>query len=177
MNLVRNSILCHALSRGLAGYREASTTARAQLEAVSFDHKADEAAFRQDLLNIARTTLSSKILTQVRPSHCQLCCVAFHLSSTRLVGNEDVCYSRRNRAPWASDEVRRMVGSAWPLVALTATKCCLWRQASFSSTVRERPAFGRKECQLVRENSQNIAIDVCRRRISSLSWRWMRCCG
>jgi T-complex protein 1 subunit beta len=40
--------------------------ARDQLEAVSFDHKADEAAFRQDLLNIARTTLSSKILTQVR---------------------------------------------------------------------------------------------------------------
>ena len=38
--------------------------AREQLEAVSFDHKADEAAFRQDLLNIARTTLSSKILTQ-----------------------------------------------------------------------------------------------------------------
>ena len=55
-----------------AGYREASTVARDQLEAVTFDHKADEAAFRQDLLNIARTTLSSKILTQARPCHCGL---------------------------------------------------------------------------------------------------------
>jgi hypothetical protein len=32
--------------------------------AIARDNKADEAAFRQDLLNIAKTTLSSKILTQ-----------------------------------------------------------------------------------------------------------------
>ena len=37
--------------------------AQQRLEAVSVDNSADKEAFRQDLLNIARTTLSSKILT------------------------------------------------------------------------------------------------------------------
>lgn len=48
-----------------AGYREAAIVARARLEACAFDHASDPVMFRQDLLNIARTTLSSKILTQV----------------------------------------------------------------------------------------------------------------
>lgn len=48
-----------------AGYREACEVARKRLEAVAVDHSAEPDAFRQDLLNIARTTLSSKILTQV----------------------------------------------------------------------------------------------------------------
>ncbi len=39
------------------------SAARAALEAAAQDHKADEARFRVDLLNIAKTTLSSKILT------------------------------------------------------------------------------------------------------------------
>jgi len=46
------------------GYRKAAEAARAALEAASLDHGQDEVAFRADLLNIARTTLSSKILTQ-----------------------------------------------------------------------------------------------------------------
>ena len=49
----------------LAGYREACTIARDRLETVSVDHSAEPDAFREDLMNIARTTLSSKILTQV----------------------------------------------------------------------------------------------------------------
>jgi hypothetical protein len=49
-----------------AGYREACNIARDRLEAVAVDHSAEPDAFRDDLLNIARTTLSSKILTQVR---------------------------------------------------------------------------------------------------------------
>lgn len=48
----------------IEGYREASKAARAALEAAARDHSADAAAFRTDLLNIARTTLSSKVLTQ-----------------------------------------------------------------------------------------------------------------
>lgn len=47
-----------------AGYREACDVACERLEAVAVDHSAQPDAFRQDLLNIARTTLSSKILTQ-----------------------------------------------------------------------------------------------------------------
>jgi T-complex protein 1 subunit beta len=50
-----------------SGYREACDCARSVLEAGAFNHAADPAVFRQDLLNIAKTTLSSKILTVVRP--------------------------------------------------------------------------------------------------------------
>jgi len=48
----------------IAGYRKGLNCARAALEAAAVDHGDDEAAFREDLINIARTTLSSKILTQ-----------------------------------------------------------------------------------------------------------------
>lgn len=61
---------CWVLNPGCAlaaaGYREAAEVARTRLEKCAFDHKSDPVAFRQDLLNIACTTLSSKILTQVR---------------------------------------------------------------------------------------------------------------
>lgn len=38
--------------------------AKAALESNTFDNSANETKFRQDLLNIAKTTLSSKILSQ-----------------------------------------------------------------------------------------------------------------
>ena len=44
------------------GYRLALAAARSRLEAVAIDHAKDEAKFRIDLMNIARTTLSSKLL-------------------------------------------------------------------------------------------------------------------
>jgi len=47
----------------IEGWRRAAAVARAALEASSLDHGADPVAFRADLLNIARTTLSSKLLT------------------------------------------------------------------------------------------------------------------
>ena len=47
----------------IEGWRRATTIARAALEASSLDHSADPVAFREDLMNIARTTLSSKLLT------------------------------------------------------------------------------------------------------------------
>lgn len=47
----------------IEGWRRAAVVARAALEASSLDHSADPAAFEKDLMNIARTTLSSKLLT------------------------------------------------------------------------------------------------------------------
>jgi len=48
----------------IAGWRVATDIARAALNATSSDNSADATRFREDLLNIARTTLSSKILSQ-----------------------------------------------------------------------------------------------------------------
>lgn len=47
----------------IQGWRKATQVARAALEASSLDHSSDPVAFKNDLLNIARTTLSSKLLT------------------------------------------------------------------------------------------------------------------
>lgn len=44
------------------GWRRAVVAARNALTANAADHASDPATFRQDLVNIARTTLSSKIL-------------------------------------------------------------------------------------------------------------------
>jgi len=50
----------------VAGYRRAVEVAKAALEESALDHGSDDVQFRNDLLNIARTTLSSKILTQYK---------------------------------------------------------------------------------------------------------------
>uniref|UniRef100_A0A667X0N5 T-complex protein 1 subunit beta n=1 Tax=Myripristis murdjan TaxID=586833 RepID=A0A667X0N5_9TELE len=47
----------------VAGWRKATQTAREALRANAIDHSNDQERFQQDLLNIARTTLSSKLLT------------------------------------------------------------------------------------------------------------------
>jgi hypothetical protein len=49
-----------------AGFREAEAVAKAELESAAFSNVQEPEAFRRDLLNIARTTLSSKILTGKR---------------------------------------------------------------------------------------------------------------
>ena len=46
----------------VAGWRQAAKIARQALENAAVDHSSDPAAFKEDLLNIARTTLSSKLL-------------------------------------------------------------------------------------------------------------------
>jgi T-complex protein 1 subunit beta len=46
----------------IQGWREASKVALQTLEESAIDHKKDEEAFKRDLMDIARTTLSSKIL-------------------------------------------------------------------------------------------------------------------
>mmetsp|Transcript_23993 Transcript_23993/g.77445 ORF Transcript_23993/g.77445 Transcript_23993/m.77445 type:complete len:366 (-) Transcript_23993:37-1134(-) len=48
----------------IAGYRLARDAALKALRAAATDHSANPEAFRQDLLNIAMTTLSSKVLSQ-----------------------------------------------------------------------------------------------------------------
>lgn len=50
----------------IAGWRKATAEARNALEQSAVDHGDDPVKFREDLLNIARTTLSSKILMQYK---------------------------------------------------------------------------------------------------------------
>jgi T-complex protein 1 subunit beta len=50
----------------IEGYRLASAEALKALEAAAVDHSADKVQFRQDLINIAKTTLSSKVLSQYK---------------------------------------------------------------------------------------------------------------
>ena len=47
----------------IEGWRLAVDEARTALDGAAIDHGEDAAAFREDLMNIARTTLSSKLLT------------------------------------------------------------------------------------------------------------------
>ena len=56
----------------IEGWRRATVVARAALEASSLDHSADPVAFKTDLLNIARTTLSSKLLTHEKDQFANL---------------------------------------------------------------------------------------------------------
>eukprot|EP00616_Rhizochromulina_sp_CCMP1243_P000705 CAMPEP_0118962500 /NCGR_PEP_ID=MMETSP1173-20130426/819_1 /TAXON_ID=1034831 /ORGANISM="Rhizochromulina marina cf, Strain CCMP1243" /LENGTH=528 /DNA_ID=CAMNT_0006910775 /DNA_START=41 /DNA_END=1627 /DNA_ORIENTATION=- len=46
----------------IEGWRKAANIARKTLEGMAVDNSSDEAAFRQDLMNIAKTTLSSKLV-------------------------------------------------------------------------------------------------------------------
>ena len=48
----------------IAGWRRATDVAREALTNSTQDHSADDVKFKEDLMNIARTTLSSKILSQ-----------------------------------------------------------------------------------------------------------------
>lgn len=52
--------------------------ARQRLVAIARDNKADPVAFRADLVNIAKTTLSSKILTQGAPACREPCNTSNH---------------------------------------------------------------------------------------------------
>lgn len=60
--------------------------ARNRLEEVSQNHSQDAAAFRKDLINIAKTTLSSKILTHDKDHFAELAVDAV----LRLKGSTDM---------------------------------------------------------------------------------------
>jgi len=68
------------------GFRIASKAALAALEASSTDNAKDEKRFREDLFNIARTTLSSKVLNQDKDYFANLAVDAV----LRLKGSTDL---------------------------------------------------------------------------------------
>ncbi|KAL7008657.1 T-complex protein 1 subunit beta [Cystobasidiomycetes sp. EMM_F5] len=68
------------------GYRIASREALAALKESAVDHGQDPAAFREDLLNIARTTLSSKVLSADKDYFAELAVNAV----MRLKGSTDL---------------------------------------------------------------------------------------
>jgi len=57
----------------VAGFREASVVALEALKQSAVDHGADDAKFKEDLMNIARTTLSSKILGNHKDFFADIC--------------------------------------------------------------------------------------------------------
>lgn len=72
----------------IEGYRIASHAALSALENSAVDHSNDEAAFRKDLIAIARTTLSSKVLSQDRDHFAELACSAV----LRMKGSSDLSH-------------------------------------------------------------------------------------
>lgn len=68
------------------GYRIASKAALTALEGSALDHAKDLKAFREDLFNIARTTLSSKVLSQDKDYFANLAVDAV----LRLKGSTDL---------------------------------------------------------------------------------------
>lgn len=72
----------------IEGYRIASHAALSALEDAAVDHRNDQNAFRKDLVSIARTTLSSKVLSQDRDHFANLAVDAV----LRLKGSTDLTH-------------------------------------------------------------------------------------
>ncbi|EEH43228.2 T-complex protein 1 subunit beta [Paracoccidioides brasiliensis Pb18] len=72
----------------IEGYRIASRAALEALERVAVDNGKDPVAFRKDMHAIARTTLSSKVLSQDRDQFSRLACDAV----LRLKGSTDLSH-------------------------------------------------------------------------------------
>ncbi|KAG8525362.1 T-complex protein 1 subunit beta [Bacidia gigantensis] len=72
----------------IEGYRIANNVALKALAKIAVDHSNDKAAFRKDLTAIARTTLSSKVLSQDRGHFAELACDAV----LRLKGSTDLSH-------------------------------------------------------------------------------------
>merc|ERR1711939_670724 len=72
----------------IEGYRIASHAALAALEKSAVDHSNNPEAFEKDLLAIARTTLSSKVLSQDRNHFAELACDAV----LRMKGSSDLSH-------------------------------------------------------------------------------------
>jgi T-complex protein 1 subunit beta len=72
----------------IEGYRIASHAALTALEKSAVNHSHNQEAFKKDLLAIARTTLSSKVLSQDRNHFAELACDAV----LRLKGSSDLSH-------------------------------------------------------------------------------------
>lgn len=79
----------------IKGWRLARDTARKTLESLAQDHRADEAKFREDLLKIARTTLSSKLLTHEKEHFAEMAVDAV----LRLKGSSNLDYIKMIKKP------------------------------------------------------------------------------
>ena len=56
----------------ISGWRMARDAARTRLAKIARDNSSDQQKFKNDLLNIAKTTLSSKLLTQDKQHFAEL---------------------------------------------------------------------------------------------------------
>eukprot|EP00879_Flechtneria_rotunda_P004896 GHRR01005170.1.p1 GENE.GHRR01005170.1~~GHRR01005170.1.p1 ORF type:complete len:533 (+),score=185.87 GHRR01005170.1:234-1832(+) len=74
----------------IAGFREAEAVAKAELAGAAFSHAEHPETFRKDLLNIAKTTLSSKILTADKEHFAELAVEA--ISRLKGSGNLDAIH-------------------------------------------------------------------------------------
>jgi T-complex protein 1 subunit beta len=72
----------------IAGWRLARDCARSKLREIARDNSGDNSKFKEDLLNIAKTTLSSKLLTQDKEHFSQLAVDAV----LRLKGSTNLSY-------------------------------------------------------------------------------------
>ena len=70
------------------GWRMARDAARTKLTSIARDHSEDQEAFKADLINIAKTTLSSKLLTQDKQHFAELAVEAV----LRLRGSTNLSY-------------------------------------------------------------------------------------
>jgi len=82
----------------IQGYRQALAEARATLEGLAFDHGTDPDALRNDLMNIAKTTLSSKLLQHEKDHFANLAVTAI----LRLKGKPNLDYIQVLKKPGAS---------------------------------------------------------------------------
>ena len=65
---------------GHAGYRQACEAAKERLELLALNHSSNEDTFRQDLLNIAKTTLRcTTSSSKASASPVVVCCLALML--------------------------------------------------------------------------------------------------
>ena len=82
----------------MAGWRMAAQIARNALEKAAMDHGSDATLFREDLLNIARTTLSSKLLNVEKNHFAELAVDAV----LRLKGSGNLDYIQVIKKPGES---------------------------------------------------------------------------
>merc|ERR1719359_2279279 len=82
----------------IKGYRLALAAAREKLEALAMDNGKDEAKFREDLMKIAKTTLSSKLLKHEKDHFATLAVD----SVLRLKGKPNLDYIQVIKKPGAS---------------------------------------------------------------------------